>query len=122
MSYSIVVPARNEAQTIAPVLRQVRDMTDDLVVIDGHSTDATAEIAAGFGARVIQDNGRGKGDAIRVALKEVVHPIAVFIDADGSHDPNDIPDLVGPIVAGEADLVMGVAYAWRQRRTLWFHS
>ena len=69
MTYSIVVPARNEAQTIAPVLRQVREMTDDLVVIDGHSTDETAAIAAEFGARVIQDNGRGKGDAIRVAKR-----------------------------------------------------
>ena len=107
MPYSIVVPARNEAETIGAVLSKVRQMTDDLIVIDGHSTDRTAEIAEEFGARVVRDNGRGKGDAIRVALKSVVHPITVFIDADGSHDPNDIPALVAPILAGEEDLVMG---------------
>lgn len=107
MPFSIVVPARNEAETIGAVLIKVNQMTDDLIVIDGHSTDRTAEIAAEFGARVVKDHGRGKGDAIRVALQEVAHPITVFIDADGSHDPNDIPGLVAPIAAGEEDLVMG---------------
>jgi dolichol-phosphate mannosyltransferase len=82
-------------------------MSDDLIVIDGHSTDRTATIAEVCGDRVILDNGRGKGDAVRVALKAAIYPITVFIDADGSHDPLDIPELVAPIAAGEADLVMG---------------
>jgi dolichol-phosphate mannosyltransferase len=82
-------------------------MTDDLIVVDGHSTDATAAIAGQYGARVIRDNRRGKGDAVRVGLAAARHPVTVFIDADGSHDPRDIPLLVDPIAAGEADLVMG---------------
>jgi dolichol-phosphate mannosyltransferase len=105
--YSIVVPARNEEQTIGDVLRAVRDMTDDLIMIDGHSSDATVAIARQYGARVVEDNGRGKGDAVRVGLAAAHCPITVFIDADGSHDPRDIPKLVAPIAAGEADLVMG---------------
>jgi dolichol-phosphate mannosyltransferase len=105
--YSIVVPARNEEETIGEVLRSVRDMTDDLIVVDGHSSDRTVAIAREYGARMVQDNGLGKGDAIRVGLTAVRHPITVFIDADGSHDPKDIPRLVAPIVADEADLVMG---------------
>jgi dolichol-phosphate mannosyltransferase len=105
--FSIVVPARNEEATIADVLNAVREMTDDLLVVDGHSTDATVAVAQQCGARVIQDNGRGKGDAIRVALEAVRHPITVFMDADGSHDPRDIPRLVAPIQADEFDLVMG---------------
>lgn len=106
-SYSIVVSARNEEETIGEVLGGLTNMTDDLIVIDGHSSDRTAAIAEACGARVIQDNGRGKGDAVRVGLANARHGITVLIDADGSHDPGDIPMLVAPIVAGEAELVMG---------------
>lgn len=105
--FSIVVPALNEEETIGEVLRSIRHMTDDLIVVDGHSTDRTASIAHANGARVIFDNGRGKGDAVRVALKAVRHPITIFIDADGSHAPKDIPKLIAPIASDEADLVMG---------------
>jgi dolichol-phosphate mannosyltransferase len=81
-------------------------MTDDLIVVDGHSSDQTAAIAQRYGARVVADHGRGKGDAVRVGLVHARYPVTVFIDADGSHEPKDIPVLVAPIVAGEADLVM----------------
>jgi glycosyltransferase involved in cell wall biosynthesis len=104
--YSIIVPARNEENTISDVLDVVQHMTNDLVVIDGHSSDNTVAIAKRYGARVIKDNGRGKGDAVRVGLAYAEHPITVFIDADGSHEPKDIPALVSPIIAGDADLVM----------------
>ncbi len=105
--YSIVVPARMEEATIEEVLLAVRGMTDDLIVVDGRSQDRTASIAEACGARVVTDNGRGKGDAIRVGLAAARHPITVFIDADGSHEPMDIPRLVAPIAAGEADMVIG---------------
>jgi len=105
--YSIVVPARNEEKTIEEVLHDVRDMTDDLIVVDGHSSDRTVAIAKEYRATVVQDNDRGKGDAVRVGLAVARHPITVFIDADGSHDAKDIPRLVAPIAADEADLVMG---------------
>ena len=105
--YSIVIPARNEEETIGDVLRGLRELTDDLIVVDGHSTDRTIAISREYGARVVQDNGRGKGDAVRVGLETARHPITVFIDADGSHDPKDIVKLVQPIAAGDADLVMG---------------
>lgn len=106
-AFSIVIAALNEEATIEPVLAAARALTDDVVVVDGHSTDRTGEIARRHGARVVSDNGLGKGDALRVGLDHVVHPITVFIDADGSHDPDDIEHLVAPIAAGEADLVMG---------------
>lgn len=103
---SIVVPARNEEMTIGAVLEQIRHMTEDLIVVDGHSSDNTVLIARQYGARVVQDNRRGKGDAVRVGLTHARYPITVFIDADGSHEPKDIPALVAPIAAGKADLVM----------------
>jgi len=59
-------------------------------VVDGHSTDASRDIAAEYGARVILDDGTGKGGAIRMAIREATGDILVFIDGDGSHDPCDI--------------------------------
>jgi dolichol-phosphate hexosyltransferase len=105
--YTIVVAARNEEETIGAVLSALRPLTDDLVVVDGRSTDRTYAIALAHGARVVQDTGRGKGEAVRLGLEVARHAITVFFDADGSHDPADIPKLVAPIVRGEADLVMG---------------
>jgi dolichol-phosphate mannosyltransferase len=75
------------------------------VVVDGRSTDGTPEVAKRHGASVLVDGGRGKGEAIRRAIPTIRTPVTVFIDADGSHDPEDIPLLVEPILAGRADHV-----------------
>lgn len=104
---TVVVPARNEAVNILPVLARARPYADELLVVDGHSTDGTRDIAVACGARVILDNGHGKGAAIRQAIEEASGDILVFIDADGSHDPEDIPALVQPIIDGVADHVSG---------------
>jgi dolichol-phosphate mannosyltransferase len=105
--YSIVVAARNEEESIGAVLRDIANLTSDLIVVDGHSSDATVAIAQQCGARVFQDHGLGKGDALRVGLANARHPITVFIDADGSHDPADVPRLVECLTTQDADLVMG---------------
>jgi dolichol-phosphate mannosyltransferase len=104
---SVIVPARNEAANLLPVLAGVHPYADEVLVVDGHSRDGTREIAAACGARVILDDGRGKGAAIRQGIAAARGEILVFIDADGSHNPADIPALVAPILAGEADHVSG---------------
>src|SRR5262249_37671018 len=76
-----------------------------LVVVCRNGRDQTAERAQEAGARVIVDRGRGKGDAIRCAIDHILTPLTVFIDADGSHDPRDIPALVKPLLDDEADQV-----------------
>ncbi len=103
---TVVVPSKNEAGLIGEIVDAVRPY-GDVLVVDGHSTDETREIATAHGARVVLDGGRGKGQAIRQSLGETTSDIVVFIDADGSHDPKDIPALVAPIAAGQADLVIG---------------
>jgi len=100
---SIVIPTRNEELTLAPVLSKCRAHGEEILVIDGHSTDRTRAIAEELGARVALDNGRGKGAALRQAIDMVRGDIVVFIDADGSHDPDDIPKMVEPIARGDAD-------------------
>ena len=102
---TVVIPSKNESGLIGEIIDSVRPY-GDVLVIDGHSTDATREIAQAHGARVVLDGGRGKGQAIRQSLKEATTDIVVFIDADGSHDPKDIPALVAPIAARQADMVI----------------
>jgi dolichol-phosphate mannosyltransferase len=102
----VVIPAKDEEGIIGAVVDAVRPFADEVLVVDGHSTDRTPAIAAAHGARVILDGRMGKGEALRLAVAEAVMDIIVFIDADGSHEPTDIPALVGPIKAGRADLVI----------------
>lgn len=104
---SVVICAKNEEQTIGEAVQSVWPLAAQVLVVDGHSLDRTAEIARCLGAKVIQDGGKGKGEAIRCAIPLIATEIAVFMDADGSHDANDIPRLVAPILAGEADHVSG---------------
>ena len=104
---SVVIPALNEEGTITEVIDGCKPYADELIVVDGHSRDRTREISEEHGAKVILDNRKGKGEAIRHVIGFVAGDIIVFIDADGSHDPNDIPKLVEPIMKEEADHVSG---------------
>lgn len=104
---TVVVPAKDEEGLIGEIVDSVKPFGDEVLVVDGHSRDRTAAIAVEHGARVIQDNGRGKGEALRIAIDAAAGDIVVFIDADGSHEPRDIPALIAPIRDGRADLVIG---------------
>jgi len=104
---TVVIPAKDEEGLIGEIVDAVRPYADEVLVVDGHSLDRTRDIAIEHGARVIQDNGRGKGEALRLSVGAATTGIVVFIDADGSHDPRDIPALVAPIKAGQADMVIG---------------
>lgn len=106
-SLAIVISARNEQFTVGDVVRDAALYGDEVIVMDGHSTDRTREAAAAGGARVELDPGKGKGSAIRAALTLTRADIIVFMDADGSHDAHDIARIAGPVVAGEADLCVG---------------
>jgi glycosyltransferase involved in cell wall biosynthesis len=103
---TLLVPARNEERMIVEVLTAVMPYGDEVIVLDGHSRDRTRERAEASGARVVLDNGRGKGAALRMGIDLAAYDTIVFFDADGSHDAGDIPKLVAPILEDEADLVV----------------
>ncbi|PQV62730.1 dolichol-phosphate mannosyltransferase [Abditibacterium utsteinense] len=103
----VVIPTLNEAATIAQVIAGVRPYCAEVLVVDGNSSDDTAEIARAAGARVETFAPRGKGLALIHALKLVKQPVTVFIDADGSHDGADVPKLAAPILDGSADMTIG---------------
>ncbi|MCD6352578.1 MAG: glycosyltransferase [Armatimonadetes bacterium] len=106
-SVQAVICARNEAPSLAAVLEGTFKHVDRVLVVDGHSTDGTPELARRMGAEVVEDEGLGKGAAIRQAIGLADADLLVFLDADGSHDPDDIPRLLAPLLADEADMVIG---------------
>jgi len=104
---SLVMPAKNEEEGICELVDLSRNFVDEIIVVDGHSSDRTAERASSKGAKVIFDNKKGKGNAYKVGIQEASGDIIVFMDADGSHDPAQIPVLIEPLVKDEADFAIG---------------
>ena len=106
---SVVMLTKNELPSIKhnKLCEKILEYTDDFIVVDGSSTDGTPEWCKKFTKKVFKDNGRGKGAAIRQSIEVVDNSITVFIDADGSHDPSDIPKLVEPIIEKNIDHVQG---------------
>jgi glycosyltransferase involved in cell wall biosynthesis len=82
-------------------------VVDEVIVVDGHSTDGSPERLRSAGIIVVPDRRRGKGDALRLGFEAATGEVIVAMDADGSHDPADIHALVAPIQADEADMVIG---------------
>jgi len=107
LKITAIIPTKNEEMMIGEIIDGVQPYVDEVLVVDGHSYDRTRETALNKDAQVFLDNGKGKGDALRVGIDKAKGDILVFIDADGSHDPNDIPKLIQPIINGKADMVVG---------------
>jgi len=103
----IIISAKNEERSIGEIIEKSKKYSDDLLVIDGHSRDKTREVAQNLGAKVYLDAQKGKGAAVRMGIEKAQKDILVFIDADGSHDPEEIPKLVKPILEGKTDLMVG---------------
>ena len=102
-----VIPVFNEEKTIKKVIESVRPFCDEvLVAIAKKSSDRTREIVSSMRAEYIIDQGFGKGNGMRLAISKINSGIIVFIDADGSHIPKDIPKLVDPILQGKAKMVI----------------
>jgi glycosyltransferase involved in cell wall biosynthesis len=105
------IPAFNEEQTIAKVVARAARHVDKIMVVDDGSRDDTALIAERLGAVVVRhERNLGKGAALRTCLdwaKRVGADTLVTLDADGQHDADEIPSVVGPILKGEADVVIG---------------
>jgi hypothetical protein len=105
---SVVVPAINEEANIGHVLRALPDDLHEVILVDGNSIDGTIESARSAypKVRVLTQNGRGKGDALRTGFAAVTGNLVVMLDADGSADPAEIPHFVEALEAG-ADFAKG---------------
>jgi glycosyltransferase involved in cell wall biosynthesis len=122
---SFLIPAYNEARTIAELLDRVHalDLDKQVIVIDDGSVDGTAELAEPRADLVLRQPNRGKGAAVRAAIPHVDGDIAVIQDADLEYDPADVPALIEPIERGVADVVYGsrLSGGKPQRAYLFWH-
>ncbi|HEY6794075.1 MAG TPA: glycosyltransferase family 2 protein [Kineosporiaceae bacterium] len=93
MSVTLVIPAKNEAANIAGVLAQVPNCVDEIILVDGHSTDATVITARACrpDVRVVTQEGTGKGSALRTGFLAATCDVIVMMDADASMSPMEIP-------------------------------
>jgi len=104
-----IIPALNEAFTIAEVVAAIPpDAVHGVIVVDNGSTDKTAQAAQAAGACVVYEPRRGYGFACHAGARAADDAdILIFLDGDGADDPQEILRLVDPILAGQADLVIG---------------
>ncbi|WP_370005365.1 glycosyltransferase family 2 protein [Methanothermobacter sp. KEPCO 2] len=111
MRIAAVIPAFNEEVAIGSVALLTGEHVDEVIVVDDGSSDRTAHVAEMAGARVIRHHkNMGKGAALKTGFEAADADVVVTLDADGQHNPAEIPKLVEPILRGEADVVNGSRY------------
>lgn len=112
-----IIPAYNEDRFIASVVIKTRAFVNAVLVVDDGSTDETASVAEAAGARVLRlARNQGKSAAVNAGLAEarlLNAAYVVLLDGDGQHHPADIPNLLAPLHAGEADIVVGSRFLER---------
>ena len=106
-----VIPTLNEAANLPHVFARMPGCVDEIVIVDGLSTDDTVRVANALrpDVRIILQNRRGKGNALACGFAAATGDIIVMLDADGSTDPAEIPTFIAPLLDG-ADFVKGSRY------------
>ncbi len=111
---SVIIPVFNEGLTIGNVIERVKKAIEgmqfpyEILVVDDCSTDDSLEVSKSRKVKVYQlKQHMGKGYALRLGFREAQGEIIVTLDSDGSHNPEELPKLLDPILNGEADLVIG---------------
>ena len=121
-SITAVIPAYNERETIYAIVQAATEYASEVIVVDDGSQDGTGELAASAGARVIRiPKNSGKGHALGIGLSTATMngcKVFVCLDADGQHDPADIPRIAQPILEGRADMVIGSRFLSRESMDL----
>lgn len=120
--FLVLVPAHNEADCLPAVVNELRAVVPgvDLLVVDDGSQDGTAAVLSAHGVQSLRLQQRvGLGTAVRAGLRHAAllgYGTVVRIDGDGQHDARDIEAIVGPVLRGDADVVIGTRYAGRRHR------
>jgi glycosyltransferase involved in cell wall biosynthesis len=108
---SVVIPTLNEAENLPFVLTRLPAEVYEVIVVDGHSTDDTVEVARSLRSDVVivHQGGRGKGDALACGFAAATGDVIVMLDADGSTDPTEVPRFVAALLMG-ADYAKGTRF------------
>lgn len=124
VSVSFVIPAYNEAKTVEQSLRNLYVAVSKIsqissvqfIVVESNSNDGTREIIQGLCDElkltlILQNEPRGKGNAVREGLEQITNDVVIIYDADDEYDPNDIGLLLEPICAGKTSFVLGTRHS-----------
>ena len=127
MKLSIIIPVFNEVNTIAVIIQKVQsaDYDKEIIVVDDASTDGTKDVLQKLSQQpkikiFYHERNRGKGAAIRTAIKNITGNITIIQDADLEYDPVDYTILLKPIIDGRADVVYGSRFQGGPHRVLFF--
>tara|TARA_B100000315_G_scaffold126052_1_gene115831 strand:- start:21956 stop:22660 length:705 start_codon:yes stop_codon:yes gene_type:complete len=127
MKLSIIIPVFNEANTIADIIKKVQsaDYDKEIIVVDDASTDGTKDVLQKLSQQskikiFYHERNRGKGAAVRTAIKNISGDIVIIQDADLEYDPADYPQLLKPVLDGRADVVYGSRFQGGPHRVLFF--
>jgi glycosyltransferase involved in cell wall biosynthesis len=108
LTVSLIIPALNEAECLKSLLQELpRSLLHQTIVVDNGSTDDTAAVARAAGVQVVSEPQRGYGAACAAGVAAATGDILVFMDGDGSFLPQEMAQLIVPIVEDRADLVLG---------------
>lgn len=127
----VIIPTLNEARGVGWVIancrRTLKDIDHEIIIVDGYSTDGTAEIAESLGAKILHEKQKGYGSALITGFNEVLQnqqesekngkyeDIITLMDADSTYDPADIPNLLTALQNNGADMVIGNRFAGMRR-------
>lgn len=129
MKISIIIPVFNEAATIIKTLEQINnspiDLEKEIIVIDDGSIDKTRQLIRGYEKNnmklIFHEKNKGKGAAIRTAMKYITGDLVLIQDADLEYSPRDYPKLIEPILSLKADVVFGSRFIGAHRCYLFSH-
>lgn len=116
MTVSVVLPAKNESSALSSLLEVLvsLNVANEIIVVDDGSTDSTLDVAVCAGVKVVSHPySKGNGAAIKTGVRAATGDILVFMDADGQHDPEDIPKLLARVEEGH-DMVVGARQSGSQ--------
>ena len=112
----VIIPAYNEEKSIGKVIQEIPEVVSEIIVVNNNSTDSTSEVAFDNGATVLSENRKGYGYACLKGLEYIAKleskpDIVVFLDGDYSDYPNELTQIIAPILENDIDFVIGARVA-----------